>query len=106
VKNFATLKALFSILQTLERLEMNDAQMLERLMTLDTALASIGTEVGKIGTETGNLLSEMQALKDALANAGNTSPAVDAAMAAIEARVLTIASGLESVDSLVPDAAP
>ena len=102
----ATLKAFFSILQTLERIEMNQQEMLERLTTLDTALAAVGTEVTKIGSETGSLLTEVQALKDALAAAGGTTPAVDAALAAVEARLAGIAASLQAVDDLVTDAPP
>ena len=55
--------------------------------------------VDKIGGETTALVSEVATLKEALANAGVTSPEVDAAVAAIEERV-------KAVDDLVPDAAP
>jgi hypothetical protein len=106
MKAFATLKALFSILSILEKLSMNDQQMIDRLTALDTTLAGVATEVTKVGGETSTLLTEMQTLKDALAAAGGTSPAVDAALAAVEARVATIASGLAAVDALVPDVTP
>jgi len=71
---------------------MNQAELLDHLTTLNIA-------VGKVGDETTALVAEVQALKDALAVAGNTSPEVDAALAAVEVRVQT-------VDGLVPDATP
>ena len=85
---------------------MDQTQMLARLTTLDTAVADMGAAVVKIGNETTNLLLEIQALRDAVAAAGNTTPAVDAALAAVEARVGTIATALTAVDALVPDVLP
>jgi len=91
------------ILRALERIEMNQTEMLERLNALDASMAVIGDEVTKIGTETTALLAEVAALKDAIANAGNTTPEVDAALAAVEARAGTLAASVQGVDDLVPD---
>lgn len=74
----------------LRGMKMNQDELLVKLTDLDAA-------VEKIGTETTALLAEVQALTDALAAAGSTSPEVDAALAAVQARVA-------SVDAMVPDA--
>jgi len=57
-------------------------------------LSKIGDQLDKA---TGEITSAIQQLKDALASAGSTTPAVDAAVA----RLTTIAQGL---DDIVPDA--
>ena len=78
--------------QLKKELTMNQQELLDRLGAVKAA-------VDKIGGETTALVSEVATLKEALANAGVTSPEVDAAVAAIEGRV-------KAVDDLVPDAAP
>lgn len=78
--------------QLKKELTMNQQELLDRLGAVKAA-------VDKIGGETTALVSEVATLKEALANAGVTSPEVDAAVAAIEERV-------KAVDDLVPDAAP
>ena len=78
--------------QLKKELTMNQQELLDRLGAVEAA-------VDKIGGETTALVSEVATLKEALANAGVTSPEVDAAVAAIEERV-------KAVDDLVPDAAP
>ena len=75
----------------LRKMKMNQDELLQNLTALDGA-------VEKIGAETTALLIEVQALTDALAAAGNTTAEVDAALAAVQARVA-------AVDALVPDAA-
>jgi len=95
--------AAHSLTTTLERIEMNQAEMLSRLTDLDTSMAAIGDEVTKVAGETTALLAEVATLKDAVANAGNTSPEVDAALAAVEARAGTLAASVQGVDDLVPD---
>jgi ABC-type transporter Mla subunit MlaD len=87
---------LASVLDSLNSLEraiaMNQTELLEHLNTLNAA-------VGKVGEETTALIAEVQALKDAIAAGGTVSPEVEAALAAVEARV-------KAVDDLVPDAVP
>ena len=85
---------------------MNNDQMLARLAHLDESLGAIGDEVTKISGETDGLQVEIQALKDQIAAAGGTTPEVDAALAAIEARAATIAASVASLDDKVPDVAP
>lgn len=61
-------------------------------------LAAVTANVSKIGDETRTLLSKIDDLTAAVAAAGNTTPEVDAALAALKAQVAV-------VDDLVPDAA-
>lgn len=64
---------------------------------LASSLTAISEQVAKIGVESGKTLEKVTALEDALRNAGNTTPEVDAALAALKAQV-------QIVDDLVPDA--
>lgn len=68
---------------------MNQTELVEALDTVNVA-------VEKIGTETTALLAEVQTLKDTI-EAGTVSSEVEAALAAVVARV-------KAVDDLVPDA--
>ncbi len=76
--------------------------LLEKLMStqeeLAASLAQVSEQVAKIGTETSTLVQKVDDLTAALAAAGNTTPEVDAALAALQAQVTV-------VDDLVPDAA-
>jgi hypothetical protein len=86
------LRPVLVLLHELKRIiTMNQAELVE-------ALNGVNASVEKIGTETTALVAEVQALKDAL-NAGPVSPEVEAALAAVVARV-------QAVDDLVPDAPP
>ena len=66
---------------------------------LETAaqITALFTLVDKIGVEIDGSLAEIQALKDLLASAGNTDPAVTAAVDALAVR-------LSALDLKVPDA--
>ncbi len=74
---------------------------LEKLMAsqaeLAASLETVSAQVAKIGTETAGLLAKVTDLEAAIANAGNTTPEVDAALAALRAQV-------QVVDDLVVDA--
>lgn len=76
-------------------------ERLDKIMATQTEhaqkLQELATKVAKIGDETAKSLELIKTLKDAQANAGNTSPEVDAATAALEAQ-------LSKVDDMVPDA--
>jgi uncharacterized protein YoxC len=63
------------------------------------ALKAVAEQVDKIGSETRALLGKVDELTTALNNAGQTTPEVDAALAALQAQVAV-------VDDLVPDAPP
>jgi uncharacterized protein YoxC len=80
------------------------AQLLRRMQDimatqneLAATLNALTGQVTKIGGETRTLLNKIGELTDALAAAGQTTPEVDAALAALVAQV-----GV--VDALVPDA--
>jgi chromosome segregation ATPase len=82
---------------------MNNAELLARLSSVDDALEAIATEVSKVSGESNSLLTEVQELKDQLAAAGGTTPEVDAAIAAVEARAGTLAASVSALDDQVPD---
>lgn len=77
--------------------------LLEKLMAtqaeLAKALNDIGAQVAKIGTESTTTLQKVKDLEAALAAAGNTTPEVDAALAALKAQV-------QVVDDMVADVPP
>ena len=64
---------------------------------LAAELSNVTAHVAKIGTETQTLLGKIAELAAAIATAGNTTPEVDAALAALQEQVIV-------VDDLVPDA--
>lgn len=88
-----------NICQHLESLLERTESIMGSQAQLATDLAGVSAQVAKIGTETSVTLQKVIDLEAALANAGNTTPEVDAAMAALKAQV-------QLVDDLVPDAAP
>jgi hypothetical protein len=73
----------------------------DRIMATQDELAAdldrVTQAVVKIGTETSTTLQKVADLEAALVNGGMTSPAVDAALAALKAQV-------QVVDDLIPDA--
>ncbi len=77
--------------------------LLEQIMStqaeLATTLETVTAQIAKIGTETTALLNRIEDLTLALADAGATTPEVDAAVAALQAQAAV-------VDDLVPDAVP
>jgi hypothetical protein len=86
------LKPVLSSINHLKRIiAMNQVELVE-------ALNAVNSTVEKIGTETTALIDEVQTLTDTI-NAGTVSPEVEAALAAVVARV-------KAVDDLVPDADP
>jgi hypothetical protein len=74
---------------------------LDKIMVTQTETAAqitaLFTLVDKIGVEIDSSLAEIQALKDLLVSAGNTDPAVTAAVDALAVR-------LTALDLKVPDA--
>ena len=73
----------------------------DKLMATQAELAAsldlVSVQINKIASESSATLAKVADLEAALAAAGNTSPAVDAALAALKAQV-------QIVDDLVPDA--
>jgi len=59
-------------------------------------LNAVAVILDKIGSETTALLAEVETLKQAVADAGNVTPPLQAALDAVETRV-------HNVDELVPD---
>jgi hypothetical protein len=62
-------------------------------------LQAVIATIEKIGTETTELLKLVATLQAEVANAGNTTPEIDAAMAALTEQS-------KKVDDLIPDATP
>lgn len=65
---------------------------------LATAIEAVTANVAKVEGETRTLIAKVEELTAALAAAGNVTPEVEAALAALQAQVAV-------VDALVPDAA-
>jgi hypothetical protein len=81
---------LSKLLALLKEIKMN-------LTDATQALTNVATALDKIAGETTSLVTEVQALKDAAAAGGTTTPAFDAALQAVVDRTA-------SIDALVPDA--
>jgi ABC-type transporter Mla subunit MlaD len=85
-----------AIEQLKEQLTMNQAE-------LATALAGIGTALTGVGTQLEKATNEIVV---AISNAGVTSPAVDAAVANLQAVSTALATAAQTLDDLNPDAPP
>lgn len=88
----------------IERFMATQAELLAALNALNDKVTVIKTEVGKIGTETQSLQANIVTLTNAVNNQGNTTPEVDAALAALQANADSLATQAQAVDDLVPDA--
>lgn len=83
--------------------------MAELQTTLESAtqkIQTIGTEVTKVSAESTTSLQKIADLTAALANQGNTTPEVDAALAALQDSLTKLATQVQAVDALVPDSTP
>lgn len=78
----------------------------QQFTDLGATLGTIGAEVDKIGTETTSLVQKIGDLETQLANAGNLTPEAQAAFDAVKAQVASLATRVQAVDDLVPDAPP
>lgn len=78
--------------QLQEQIAMNQAE-------LETALANVGTRLTEASTE---IVARLQDLQDAITEAGNTTPAVDAALANVQ----TLAAALADIVPNDPPADP
>lgn len=85
---------------------MNRVELAASLAATATALGALNDTVTKIGSETQGLLDRVAELTTAVENAGNTTPEIDAALAAVIAQQTTLAAALQSVDDKVADAEP
>ena len=101
------MKPVTNLVSELHRvINMNRSELIERLTGIDAALAALDAGVNKIGDETRALQAEIADLTTAVENAGNTTPEIDAALAAVQARMRTLEATVQSVDDLVPDVNP
>lgn len=71
---------------------------------LAASIRRVTENVAKIGGETRSLLSKIQALTDAMAAAGGTTPEVDAAMADLQAQVVVVDGLVQDPETPAPDA--
>lgn len=85
---------------------MNRTELAASLAATAAALGVLNETVTKIGTETQGLLDRVGELTIAVENAGNTTPEIDAALAAVEAQKAALATALQSVDDKVADEPP
>lgn len=81
---------------------------IERKMTMNqaelaTALGAIGDSLGSVGDELAKATAEIIA---AVANSGNTTPEVDAAVARLQGVATALATAAQTLDDLNPDQAP
>jgi hypothetical protein len=102
----AILSLLNQMHEELHTIMANDAELVAQLNAVNTTLTDVAANVDKIGTETDLLLVKITELENALANAGNSSPEVDAALAAVTAQAGVVQSKVQGVDAKVPDAPP
>lgn len=98
------LKTMFkSIIDQGVKIMASQADLATALSGLNDSMTAIGVEVDKVGTETQTLQAQVATLTAALAG-GTTTPAVDAALAAVKATSDSLAAKVQAVDALVPDA--
>jgi phage shock protein A len=87
----------------LEKIMATQQELATALTTANQQLTDIGAEVDKISTETTALQAQIAELTSQLGNV-QTTPEVDAALAALQATTSSLASRVQAVDNLVPDA--
>lgn len=84
------------VLDAILRLEKN---VMSTQAQLAADLNTVTQQIAKIGNETGKTLQQVTDLQALLAAGGNTTPEVDAALAALKAQA-------QLTDDMVPDAPP
>jgi hypothetical protein len=103
--SYITWHTLFKRLDEIEqRITMNQTELAAALTLAAAAAQSQAEIVGKISAETTALLDAIAVLQAELKNAGNTTPEVDAALAALGAATDSLTAALRAVDEKVPDA--
>lgn len=101
--------SLFHLHTKVNKIMATQQALADALTTANNKLLDLGTTLDKIGTETSGLVSGTTALQaqvatltDELTNL-ETTPAVDAALAAVQATVDSLTAKAKTVDDLVPD---
>ena len=77
---------------------MNQTELAAYLTAAAAAATATAAKVEKVGAETAVLLEKMAALQDAVNQAGNTTPEVDAALAALNTTVGNLDNAVQAVD--------
>lgn len=70
---------------------------------LQTTLATVASDLGAVSTQLDKATNEIVL---AISNAGNTTPAVDAAVAQLQAVAAALRTASQGLDDLNPDAPP
>lgn len=101
----AAMRLLLLINSKLERLLMNDEQMVAEIQAVEAIVKTSDARILKIGAETTVLLANVAALEAALANAGSLNhETVVAALNSLKANAQTLDDHAKGVDDQVPDA--
>ncbi len=95
------------LIARLDRIErkitMNDAELKASLEATNTAVADVSSQLNK---GFGEVSAQITALQEALANAGNTSPEVDALVTSLSDKVTAMKQVTQALDDLNPDTPP
>jgi len=86
-----------------ERIVMNRTELAASLTALAAAATATAAKVDKVGAETATLLEKLALLEEAVNLAGNTTPEVDAALAALSTAAGNVDNAVQAVDDQVPD---
>lgn len=92
------------LLQQGNQIMATQAEAAQVLADVQAELTATKALVEKIGTETDGLQAAIAALEEALANAGNVDPALEAAIADVVAASAAVKAAAVVVDEDVPDA--
>ena len=82
---------------------MNRTELAASLTALAAAATATAAKVDKVGAETATLLEKLALLEEAVNLAGNTTPEVDAALAALSTAAGNVDNAVQAVDDQVPD---
>lgn len=78
----------------------------EQLKALKTQVTKIGAETGKLVDQAATLTQKIADLEAIIANGGNSTPELDAALADLKATAGELTTGIQAVDDEVPDVTP
>lgn len=79
-------------------------ELAQQLNEVNATLQTVGAGVEKIGTETTTLLAKIADLETQIGNLDDVSPELQSAFDAVKEQANVVASKVQTVDALVPDA--
>jgi septal ring factor EnvC (AmiA/AmiB activator) len=91
------LAKLDKLAETLRKIEMTEAEILQSLADAKTVLTKVSGEIETVKANSAALQEAVTALEDQLANVGQPSPELQAAVAAVRAMA-------DTLDAQLPDA--